>query len=71
MMDMIWTGLYFYGVAGGIVALAFVFYGFDRIDTAAHGAYLMRPLLLPGLSLLWPIVVIRWITLERRKGPVQ
>ncbi len=68
MMDVFWTAIYIYGGIGGLVALAFVLVGIDRIDGAAHGAYLVRPLLLPGLTLLWPIVVVRWIRLEREKG---
>jgi len=54
-----------------VVAVAFVLVGIDRIDAAARGAYLVRPLLLPGLTLLWPIVVVRWIVLERQKGAVR
>jgi len=71
MMDVFWTGLYVYGGIGGVVAVAFVLVGIDRIDAAARGAYLVRPLLLPGLTLLWPIVVVRWIVLERQKGAVR
>ena len=57
-----------YGVAGFIVGVPFLFLGIDRIDPAARGAYAFRPLLLPGLVLLWPFVVVRWFVLERR-GP--
>ena len=71
MMDVFWTAIYIYGGIGGLVALAFVLVGIDRIDRAAHGAYLVRPLLLPGLTLLWPIVVVRWIGLARQKGAVR
>lgn len=49
-----------YGVAGGLVAIAFLTIGLDRIMPAARGAYAFRPLLLPGLVLLWPVVVWRW-----------
>lgn len=67
-MDLFWTVIYVYGGIGGIVALAFALFGIDRIDAAARGAWLVRPLLLPGLTLLWPIVLVRWIVLERRRG---
>ena len=70
-MDIYWTAIYLYVGVGGVVALAFVLVGFDRIDPAAHGAWLVRPVLLPGLTLLWPVVVIRWIVLERRRGQVR
>lgn len=71
MMDVFWTGIYVYGGIGGVIALGFVLVGIDRVDPAAHGAYFVRPLLLPGLMLLWPLVLVRWIVLERRKGRPQ
>jgi len=49
---------YFY--AGCAVALAFVVYGVDKIDEAAHGTYLYRVLILPGLIGLWPLVLVMW-----------
>jgi hypothetical protein len=56
-----------YGAIGLIVALAFVLWGIDRVDPAATRAYAFRPLLLPGLTLLWPFVLVRWLVLERRR----
>jgi uncharacterized membrane protein len=50
---------------GGLVGVAFLFLGIDRVDDAARGAYAFRPLLLPGLVLLWPFVVLRWYLLAR------
>ena len=49
-----------YATAGLLVGLAFLFRGLDRVDPAARGAYAFRPLLLPGLALLWPLVLWRW-----------
>ena len=57
-----------YGIAGIAVALAFLLWGLDRIDPAAAGAYAFRPLLFPGVVLLWPVVAIRWAVLERRRA---
>jgi len=37
-----------YGAIGLVVGIAFLFFGLDRMDPAAHGAYAFRPLLLPG-----------------------
>jgi hypothetical protein len=54
-----------YGWCRGAVALAFLLWGIDRIDPAARGAYLVRPLLAPGVVLLWPWVLLRWAALER------
>jgi hypothetical protein len=67
-MDWFWTVIYVYGACGGVVALAFALVGIDRVDEAAHGAWLVRLVLLPGLILLWPVVLGRWIALERKKA---
>jgi hypothetical protein len=37
------------------------------VDPAARGAYAFRPLLLPGLVLLWPLVAWRWAVLARTR----
>ena len=47
------------------MGVAFLFVGIDRVDDSARGAYAFRPLLLPGLVLLWPFVVLRWYLLAR------
>jgi hypothetical protein len=70
-MDMILNAVTVYGAVGGTVALVFVLLGFDRVDAAARGAWLVRPLLVPGLVLLWPVLLARWIVLERRRGQDQ
>ncbi len=56
-----------YLAAGALVALPFVLWGIDQVDPAAKGAYAFRPLLLPGLVLLWPAVAARWAALARRR----
>lgn len=56
-----------YAVVGMALGLAFLLWGIDRVDPAAAGAYAFRPLLIPGLVLLWPLVAVRWIILERRR----
>ncbi len=48
-------------VAGLGVGVAFLLFGLDRVDASARGAYGFRPLLLPGLVLLWPLVIWRWL----------
>ncbi len=60
--------LFLWGTPGLIVAVAFLAVGIDRIDHAAAGAYTFRPLLIPGLILLWPLVVWRWVVLVRHRG---
>ncbi len=55
-----------YATLGLMAALAFMAFGLARVDPAARGAYGFRPLLLPGLVLLWPLVLWRWVALARR-----
>ena len=55
-----------YGMTGFVAGVAFLFLGIDRVDPAARGAHAFRPLLLPGLILLWPFVLTRWFILTRR-----
>lgn len=54
-----------WGVVGLAVAAVFLLWGIDRIDPAAHGAIAFRPLLVPGIVLLWPLVLWRWRVLAR------
>ena len=51
--------------AGLVVGLWFVTSAIDGIDPSAKGAYAFRPLILPGVALLWPYVVWRWLRLRR------
>ena len=60
-----------YGALGGLVAIAFLFWGVDRIAPDARGAYVFRPLLIPGVVLLWPLVLWRWQVLERQRDVAQ
>ena len=48
-----------YILIGAIVATWFLLLRLDDIDPAARGAYAFRPLLIPGLMLLWPLVLLR------------
>ncbi len=50
--------------AGAAVAAVFIAIGIDRIDEDARGAYIFRPLLIPAVLLIWPIVLWRWRQLE-------
>lgn len=54
-----------YAALGAVVAAAFVFVGLDRIDSSSHGSYSFRPLIVPGLILLWPLVIMRWLAAEK------
>lgn len=56
-----------YGMAGAGVAALFLLVGLDRVSDQARGAYAFRPLLIPGVVVLWPLVLARWIAAERRR----
>lgn len=48
-----------YGAIGALVALWFLMGRIEREDAGARGAYGFRPLLVPGIVMLWPLVVWR------------
>lgn len=52
--------------AGLVVAIVFLAYGIDRVEENSRGAYLFRPLLVPGILLLWPLVLARWAVIETK-----
>ncbi len=53
-----------YGWIGFATAVPFLLFGIDRFDEDARGAYIYRPLLLPGVVLIWPVVLWRWAVIE-------
>ena len=57
-------GLMLWGIVGALVAALFLSIGIDQIDEDARGAYWFRPLLVPGILLLWPLVLWRWWVIE-------
>ncbi len=67
MAAMIVTGVQIWALIGLLVALAFITIGIGRIDEDAVGAYAFRPLIIPGVMLIWPIVLWRWWILEAGK----
>jgi hypothetical protein len=53
------AGLYL--LCGIIFAVPFVIVGVGKIDPhAAHGTWGFRILILPGITLLWPLLARRW-----------
>lgn len=54
MFVKLWLG------AGGLVVVAFLTFGIDRVDEDAQGAYVFRPLLVPAVFLIWPLILWRW-----------
>lgn len=55
-----------YSLIGAAVAAVFLTIGIDRLDEDARGAYAFRPLLIPGILLIWPLVLWRWLREETR-----
>ncbi|MEM9735979.1 MAG: hypothetical protein AAF908_05185 [Pseudomonadota bacterium] len=51
--------------AGAAIAALFLTIGIDRVDEDARGAYVFRALLIPAVLLIWPLVIWRWVVLER------
>jgi len=59
--------LAFYAAAGAVLAAIFLAFGIERVAPPARGAYAFRPLLIPGLIALWPLVATLW-ALRVREG---
>lgn len=57
-----------YAGIGAVIAIAFLCWGIDRIDEDAHGTFVFRLLLIPGVVGLWPLVLYRWRALERERS---
>jgi hypothetical protein len=58
-------GAYF--AAGVLFAVAFVATGLPRVDAGARGMpWSARLLILPGVTMLWPLMLMKWLT---RAGP--
>lgn len=47
--------------AGLALALVFLTMGIDRVDSNSRKSFIFRPLLIPGVVVLWPLVLWRWI----------
>lgn len=65
MADRLLDAAWIYAALGLAVAAAFLTVGIGRVSPPARGAYTFRPLLVPGIVLLWPLVLARWLHLER------
>ena len=62
-------GVQTWGIIGTVVATVFLTVGIERIDEDARGAYFFRPLLIPGVLLIWPLVLWRWWRIETEAAP--
>ena len=51
-----------YAAIGFLFAILFVCAGVQRVDAVAKGARLgFRLLIFPGVTALWPILLLRWV----------
>lgn len=50
--------------AGLAVAAVFLTIGIDRVEPNSRTSFVFRPLLIPGVVILWPLVLWRWFVLE-------
>ena len=51
-----------YAALGIVFAILFVSVGVQRVDAVAKGAgFGFRLLILPGVTALWPILLLRWV----------
>jgi hypothetical protein len=67
LASLILTVLGVYMAVGLIFGVAFIILGASKIDTASIKMPIrVRLLILPGVMLLWPLMMAKWIT---RKGP--
>jgi hypothetical protein len=59
--------LQIWGIIGALVAAVFLTIGLERIDEDAQGTYVFRPLLIPGILMIWPLVLWRWWRIETQR----
>ena len=61
-VEMILQGVALYLGVGAVFAIALLMFGLARIDRGASGAgFVFRLMLLPGLIVLWPLMLVRWV----------
>lgn len=60
------AAIFVYGALGVFVAVPMVLRGVNRLDpAAADGTLGFRLLAIPGIMVLWPLVLFRWVKAGR------
>jgi len=68
-IGLIVVGIYL--LCGFLFALAFLAKGIAMIDEAAQGSSIgFRIIILPGVIVLWPFLLKKWITVRRKRPGV-
>ena len=62
--DTILMLVQYWAWAGLAVAAMFLTVGIDRVEPNSKTSFVFRPLLIPGVVILWPLVLWRWVQLE-------
>jgi len=59
-----------YLILGVVFAIAFVLLGIEKVDATAHGSTVgFRLIIIPGVILLWPILLRKWLSTTKKKAP--
>jgi hypothetical protein len=59
LLGQIYLGL------GALTAIPFLTIGLGRIDENAQDAWIFRAMMIPGVLMIWPLVLYRWWVLEK------
>lgn len=54
-----------YLYAGLAISVVFLGYAIGRLDPNARGVWVFRPMMVPGVTLIWPLVLWRWWVASR------
>ena len=69
VIQAILMGLALYGIAGTVFALPFTLWGARAMDHGTHDTgFGFRLIILPGVIMLWPYLLARWIFGAKFRG---
>lgn len=72
LAETIWLMVGLYVGIGLVFGLLFVVLGASRIDHAAQGVgVFFRLIVLPGVAGLWPLMVIRLLSMRKINAPIE
>lgn len=67
---VLFTGIYF--AIGAVVSIGFLTFGAARLDASAAGSGLLfRITAFPGCAVLWPYIVLRWLSGRKINQPIE